>query len=87
MNEKNITPGKTLKGVVVKRAMKDTVTVSVEQFVMHPKYKKYLRKTKKYLVHDIGNTAEIGDKVVIRETRPISKRKRFVLIERISRKA
>ncbi|MEK9153928.1 MAG: 30S ribosomal protein S17 [Patescibacteria group bacterium] len=87
MNEQNIKPGKTLKGIVVKRAMKDTITVSVEQFVLHPKYKKYLRKTKKHLVHDLGNTAATGDKVVIRETRPISKRKHFVLVERISQKA
>ena len=78
--------GKTLRGTVVKRAMKDTITVSVERFVQHPKYKKYLRLSKKYLVHDAGNTAEVGDKVVIRETRPISKRKHFILVERISSK-
>jgi small subunit ribosomal protein S17 len=71
--------GKSLTGVVVKSAMKDTVTVSVESYVMHPKYKKYIRKSKKYLVHDPGNTAEVGQKVTIRETRPISKRKRFAL--------
>ncbi|OGG77774.1 30S ribosomal protein S17 [Candidatus Kaiserbacteria bacterium RIFCSPLOWO2_01_FULL_54_24] len=82
MNDQTIKSGKTLKGIVVKRAMKDTATVSVETFVMHPKYKKYLRKTKKYLVHDPENTAAVGDKVVIRETRPISKRKHFVIAER-----
>jgi len=84
MNDQTIKLGKTLKGIVIKRAMKDTATVSVETFVMHPKYKKYLRKTKKYLVHDPENTASVGDKVVIRETRPISKRKHFVIAERIS---
>jgi len=72
-------PGRTYRGVVVKRAMKDTITVSVERFVKHPKYKKYMKKSKKYLVHDAGNTAGIGDKVVIRETRPMSKRKHFIL--------
>lgn len=73
------TQGKFLHGVVVKRAMKDTVTVSVERFVMHPKYKKYQRRSKKFLVHDPGNTANVGDKVTIRETKPISKRKHFVI--------
>ena len=72
--------GKIFSGVVVKSAMKDTVTVAVERFVKHPKYKKYLRHTKKYLVHDAGNTTQIGDKVTIRETRPISKRKSFTLV-------
>ncbi|HEY4519864.1 MAG TPA: 30S ribosomal protein S17 [Candidatus Paceibacterota bacterium] len=76
------TAPKTLRGVVVKSAMKDTVTVSVERFVQHPKYKKYIRLSKKYLVHDPGNTASVGDAVVIREGKPISKRKHFTLIER-----
>ena len=73
--------GKTFEGVVVKSAMKDTATVSVERYVKHPKYKKFQRRSKKFLVHDPGNTAEIGDKVKIRETRPISKRKRFVIVK------
>lgn len=71
--------GKVLQGVVVKSAMKDTATVLVDRFVMHPKYKKYQRRSKKYLVHDPGNSAKVGDKVKIRETRPISKRKHFVI--------
>ena len=75
-----------LKGIVVKAAMKDTATVLVERYVKHPKYKKYLRKSKKYLVHDPGNTVSVGDKVTIRETKPISKRKHFVVAERISSK-
>lgn len=61
--------------------MKDTVTVLIERYVKHPKYKKYLRRGKKYLVHDPGNTVNVGDKVVIRETRPISRRKRFILVK------
>ncbi len=74
-------PGKTFEGVVVKSAMKDTVTVQVERYVKHPKYKKFMRLSKKFLVHDVGNTAQIGEKVTIRETRPISKRKRFILVK------
>ena len=64
-------------GVVVKTAMKDTATVAVSRFVKHPKYKKYQTKTKKYLVHDPGNTVSVGDKVTIVGCRPISKLKSF----------
>ena len=78
--EQKTTQGKTLEGVVVKSAMKDTATVQVERFVKHPKYKKYMKISKKFLVHDVGNTALVGDKVTIRETRPISKRKHFVIV-------
>lgn len=63
----------------MKSAMKDTCTVAIERFVKHPKYEKYLKSTKKYLVHDAGNTAKVGDKVEIREVKPISKRKHFAL--------
>ena len=76
--------GKTLRGIVVKTAMKDTVTVSVERYVKHPKYKKYQRRSKKYLVHAPGNSVSVGDTVVIVETKPISKRKHFVLAEKVS---
>jgi len=71
--------GKSLMGVVVKSAMKDTVTVSVESYVKHPKYQKYQVRTKKYLVHDEGNTAQVGDKVTIVACRPVSKLKSFKL--------
>ena len=78
------TKGMTLEGVVVKSAMKDTVTVAVERYVKHPKYKKYQRKTKKYLVHNPGNSVAVGEKVQIRQTRPISKNKHFVIAARVS---
>jgi small subunit ribosomal protein S17 len=74
------TKRRVLKGTVVASKMQDTCTVAVERYVMHPKYKKYIRRTKKYLVHDAGNTATVGSKVEIRETRPMSKRKRFELV-------
>lgn len=70
-----------LRGTVVATKMQDTITVAVERYVMHPKYKKFMRRTKKFLVHDKGNTAKEGDKVTIRETRPISKRKHFELVK------
>ena len=73
--------GKTFEGVVVKTAMKDTATVQVERYVKHPKYQNFMRRSVKFLVHDPGNTAQVGEKVVIRETRPISKNKHFVLVK------
>jgi small subunit ribosomal protein S17 len=73
--------GRVLRGTVVSTKMKDTITVAVERYVMHPKYKKFMRRTKKYLVHDAGNTATEGMSVDIRETRPLSKRKRFELVK------
>lgn len=68
------------QGVVVKTAMTDTATVAVSRYVKHPKYKKYQTKTKKYLVHDPGNTVKEGDKVTIVGCRPISKLKRFQIL-------
>ena len=78
------TQGKTLRGVVVKAAMKDTATVEVSRYVKHPKYKKYYTINKKFLVHNEGDAAQVGDKVTIREGRPISKRKRFTIVERVA---
>lgn len=72
--------GRVLRGTVVASKMQDTCTVAVERYIKHPKYKKYLRRTKKYLVHDAGNTAVVGSKVDIIETRPRSKRKRFEIV-------
>ncbi len=70
---------KALVGVVVSDKMKDTVTVLVNRFVKHAKYKKYVLRSKKYLAHNPGNTAKVGDRVTIRSSRPISKRKHFVV--------
>lgn len=72
--------GRVLRGKVVSSKMTDTITVAVERYVKHPKYKKFLRRTKKYLVHDKGNTAQVGQQVDIKEVRPISKRKSFELV-------
>lgn len=77
--ENTTTRPQTFKGVVVKTAMKDTATVAVSRYVMHPKYKKYQVRTKKFLVHDPENTVSVGDKVTIVGCRPISKMKRFMI--------
>lgn len=76
--------GRVLRGTVVSTKMQDTITVAVERYVKHPKYKKYQRRTKKYLVHDAGNTAKEGQQVEIIESRPMSKRKRFSLVTKTS---
>lgn len=72
--------GKTLRGTVVSTKMQDTVTVLVTRFVKHPKYKKYIKRSKKYLAHAPQHALEVGTKVAIRETRPISKNKHFVVV-------
>lgn len=77
--ETNTTKPQSFKGTVVKAAMKDTVTVLVSRYVKHPKYKKYRTLSKKYLVHNPGNTVAVGDTVTIVACRPISKRKRFMI--------
>lgn len=72
--------GKTLQGVVTSTAMNNTITVAVSRYVKHPKYKKYIKRTKKYLTHAPGHEAKVGDRAIITETRPISKHKHFVLV-------
>ncbi len=72
---------RTMKGEVVSAKMKNTVTVAVHRYTKHPKYKKYQLKTKKYLVHDSKEVAQVGQKVTIQETNPISKRKHFIIID------
>lgn len=76
-----LTQPKTLSGTVTSDKMKDTVVVVVERFVKDEKYQKYVQSRKKYKVHDPGNTAKIGDKVIIEETRPISRHKTFKILE------
>ena len=61
--------------------MQKTIVVSVTRKYMHKKYKKYVRQRKRFKVHDEENTAKVGDKVLIEETRPISKHKRWRLRE------
>ena len=75
---------KRFTGIVVSKKMKDTIVVVVERFEKHPKYHKYLRLRKRFKVDDKGNTASVGDKVVIEETRPISREKHFKLAEIVS---
>ena len=72
-------PKRILKGKVIRNKSEKTIIVDVESTYMHKKYKKILRKNKKFAVHDEENVSKIGDVVQIFESRPISKTKKFVL--------
>ncbi len=76
---------KELVGVVVSNKMDKTVVVKVDRRVPHPIYKKHIIKSKKYHAHDANNQCNIGDVVVIRETRPLSKTKRWVVVKIVER--
>jgi len=72
---------KTRVGEVVSNKMAKTIVVEVERRVPHPQFKKIVRMTSKFYAHDEENQAKIGDKVRIEETRPMSKLKRWKLVE------
>ena len=74
-------PRRVLQGTVVSDKSDKTITVLVERRVMHPIYKKYIRTAKKYAAHDEQNRCKTGDSVSIIECRPISKRKRWEVVD------
>lgn len=76
---------KTVIGVVVSDKMDKTIVVQVERAVRHPLYGKVVMRTSKFKVHDENNECRIGDKVKIMETRPLSKEKRWRLVEVLER--
>jgi small subunit ribosomal protein S17 len=76
---------KTRVGVIVSDKMDKTVVVAVERMVKHPFYKKYIKQTSKFKAHDDQNTCGIGDKVKIMETRPLSRTKRWRVVEIIEK--
>lgn len=76
---------KSRVGVVTSSAMDKTVTVSVERKLRHPIYGKFVKKTKKFMSHDEKNDCNVGDTVRIMETRPLSKNKRWRLVEILER--
>ena len=71
---------KQRSGVVFSNKMDKTVVVLVERLVKHPKYKKYLRVRKKFKAHDERNACNVGDRVEIIETRPLSREKRWAVL-------
>lgn len=81
-----VTKGKKVRqGKVVSNKMDKSIVVAVERQVMHPLYKKYFRLTKKFMAHDENNDCQIGDVVRIVESRPLSARKRWTLLEVVER--
>ena len=68
-------------GLVVSDKMEKTIVVAVQRLVKHPLYKKYIKQTSKFKAHDENNGCNIGDKVKIMETRPLSKTKRWRVVE------
>ena len=72
-------------GRVVSDKMDKTTVVMIERLVKHPAYKRYIRRRKKYAIHDDENTCRIGDTVRFMETRPLSKNKRWRLVEVVER--
>ena len=79
-------PSKVRTGIVVSNKMDKTIVVRVERMAEHPLYGKRIKRAKKYVAHDAENACGLGDEVRIRETRPLSKTKRWELVE-IMRKA
>ena len=75
--------GRKLRGVVVSDKMKKTVVVAVSNRKLHSKYKKYFNVTKRFKAHDENNEFRVGDKVIIQETRPLSREKRWVVISKL----
>jgi len=72
---------KTRVGVVASNKMDKTVVVTVERIVPHPKYRKFIRRRNKFSAHDSENQCQIGDRVLIQESRPLSRTKRWVVVE------
>ncbi len=76
---------KRVIGTVVSDKMDKTVVVKVERFVKHPRFKKYIKRSKKYYAHDEKNSCRTGDVVEIEETRPLSKLKRWRVVRIVKR--
>lgn len=81
--DKIIRTKRQLKGIVVSDKMAKTVVVAVIRLKKHPKYKKYFKVTRRLKAHDEKNEYKTGDRVIIEETRPISKEKRWRIVSRI----
>ena len=72
---------KELVGVVLSNKMEKTAVIQVTRLVAHPAYQKVMKRRKKYVAHDEKNAAKVGDKVQIRESRPMSKTKRWRIVQ------
>lgn len=78
---------KTRVGTVVSNKMQKTVVVSVERLVQHEQYRKLVRRSNRFKAHDEANACNVGDRVLIQESRPLSKDKRWVVVEILQKAA
>ena len=78
-------PKRRIEGVVVSDKMDKTAVVRVERVKQHPLYRKYLRRHSRFMAHDEENEARVGDRVVIEECRPLSRNKRWLIVETLER--
>ncbi|OEU75374.1 MAG: 30S ribosomal protein S17 [Desulfuromonadales bacterium C00003093] len=76
---------RTLTGIVTSDRMDKTVVAEVTRRVRHPMYGKFIQRRKKYMAHDLENSCKIGDRIIMEESRPISKRKRWFVKEILER--
>jgi small subunit ribosomal protein S17 len=74
-----------VNGIIVSNKMDKTVVVQVERLVKHPLYKKYIRRRNRFMAHDKDNACQIGDRVAISESRPLSKTKRWRVVRIIDK--
>lgn len=81
MTEQQQTVSRTVVGKVISNKMDKTIVVEVERKVKHPLYGKYIRRSSKMYAHDDKNTCKVGDRVLIANSRPLSKTKHWVLVE------
>ena len=82
--EEKASKARSREGVVVSNKMQKTIIVEVTRLVEHPQFQKVIKRKIRYAVHDEENKAKIGDKVKIQETRPLSKTKRWRLVQVVS---
>lgn len=82
-NNKQKIQKRQLQGIIISDKMKETAVVKVERLKFHNKYRKYYRVTKKFKAHNPKNFYHLGDKVIIEETRPLSKDKRWRIVKRV----
>ncbi len=85
MELKSAVGRRKIVGVVVRDKMDKSVVIEVEKFLKHPRYHKYLKMKKRYKAHDETNVCKVGDRVLLVETRPLSKDKRWLVKEIIKR--
>ncbi|MGD9504466.1 MAG: 30S ribosomal protein S17 [Syntrophobacteraceae bacterium] len=78
---------KTRVGTVKSNKMDKTVVVTVERLVQHPKYRKYIKRRNSFAAHDADNACNVGDRVLIEESRPLSKTKRWVVVKVLEKAA